>query len=202
MPKAKARSAPNSRPRAASAPASSKRLSRFDVEVASEEPDWTCLGSSDAGAAVAAIATAIAAHVPLPAGLTTASLVLANDARVRDLNKQWRQQDKATNVLSFPSGESPGGDDGHHDSAGYFAGDVILAEETLVREAHEQGIPVADHFHHLALHGLLHLLGFDHETDAGAEAMEALETTILASLGIADPYADTELEASNGTSSA
>jgi probable rRNA maturation factor len=182
MPKVKVSSAPSAVP---VAPSASRY--RLDVEVTSEEPEWTCLGGLDAASAVAAVAMAVAANAGLPAAITTASLVLANDARVRDLNRQWRQQDKPTNVLSFPSGESP-----HGDGAEHFIGDVIIAEETLVREAREQGITAADHFHHLALHGLLHLIGYDHETACDAEAMEALEISILAALGIADPYADTE----------
>ena len=105
------------------------------------------------------------------------------------LNKTWRGQDKPTNVLSFPGtrltmigtrGET-------------FLGDVILARETLVREATEQGIPLDHHFNHLVLHGLLHLAGYDHGTDEEAEVMETLETRILAALGIADPHADPAL---------
>ena len=100
------------------------------------------------------------------------------DRRVRTLNKRDRKQDKPTNVLSYPSGEK------------LFLGDVVLARQTIWREARAQGKDSADHVAHLVVHGTLHLLGHDHETsEADAERMEALERRILAKLGIADPYA-------------
>jgi probable rRNA maturation factor len=110
------------------------------------------------------------------------SLCLADDAALRALNLRWRGLDKPTNVLSFPSA-SPR-------SAGGATplGDVALAFETLEREAAELGLALADHYRHLVAHGFLHLIGYDHETDAEAERMEALETRILARLGAADPY--------------
>jgi len=109
--------------------------------------------------------------------------VLSDDAEQRQLNKQWRGIDKSTNVLSFPQ-------------LAPFApvvglvGDIILARETLEREAAEMGIAFQAHFTHLVVHGFLHLLGYDHVEDSEAERMESLETRILATLGIADPYAD------------
>jgi probable rRNA maturation factor len=111
------------------------------------------------------------------------SLCLADDATLRALNSRWRGIDKPTNVLSFPSvppdrlGEAP------------TLGDVALAYESLAREAEDLGLPLADHYRHLVAHGFLHLIGYDHETDAEAERMEALETRILARLGAHDPYA-------------
>jgi probable rRNA maturation factor len=111
------------------------------------------------------------------------SLCLADDAVLRALNSRWRGVDKPTNVLSFPSAAS-----GHlGDDASL--GDIALAYETLAREAEDIGVPLADHYRHLLAHGFLHLIGYDHETDAEAERMEALETRILARLGAADPYA-------------
>ena len=113
-------------------------------------------------------------------------IVLTNDATIRELNKNWRKIDKATNVLSFPAAnlkqleKSP------------LLGDIILSYETLAREAGQESKTMADHYSHLVIHGFLHLLGFDHETEAEAEDMEALEIKILAALNIADPYADTE----------
>ena len=105
------------------------------------------------------------------------TIALADDRRVRELNVRDRRKDKPTNVLSYPSGE--------HD----FLGDVVLARQTVWREAKSQGKTAADHLAHLVVHGTLHLLGYDHETsDADAERMEALERRILAKLGIADPY--------------
>jgi probable rRNA maturation factor len=105
------------------------------------------------------------------------TIALADDRRVRALNARDRRKDKPTNVLSYPSGERD------------FLGDVVLARQTVWREAKSQGKTAADHLTHLVVHGTLHLLGYDHETsEADAERMEALERRILAKLGIADPY--------------
>jgi len=115
------------------------------------------------------------------------SILLTDDAAVRAINRQWRAKDAPTNVLSFQSvspdrlAEAPA------------LGDIVLACETVGREAIEEGIAFEAHATHLIVHGFLHLLGFDHEEDAEAERMEALETVILADLGIADPYAEPAL---------
>ena len=161
------------------------------VDVVAEEPQWTALGGHDAAAAIAEVTGVIAAHLKLPAPRTTATSALGTDAEVRELNKAWRGQDKPTNVLSFPSPPPP--KQGRRIPMEHFLGDVILAEETLAREAADLEIPAIDHFRHLVLHGLLHLLGYDHESEAEATVMEALETRILASIGVADPYAGAEL---------
>ena len=116
------------------------------------------------------------------AGVAEVSVVLTDDAEQRELNHQWRGFDKSTNVLSFPQIEPFGPVSG-------IVGDIILARETLEREAAEHGISVEDHFTHLVVHGFLHLLGYDHVKDDEALVMEGLETQILASLGVADPYA-------------
>ncbi len=116
-------------------------------------------------------------------GPTELSIVLTDDAEQRVLNRDWRGIDKSTNVLSFPQIEPFGPVSG-------ILGDIILARETLVREAEEQGVSLEDHFTHLVVHGFLHLLGYDHMDDDEALAMEGLETQILASLGVADPYAE------------
>jgi probable rRNA maturation factor len=111
------------------------------------------------------------------------SLCLADDAALRALNLRWRGVDKPTNVLSFPSvPPGPLGD-------ATTLGDIALAFETLAREAEDLGVPLADHYRHLLAHGFLHLIGYDHQTDAEAERMEALETRILARFGATDPYA-------------
>ena len=112
------------------------------------------------------------------------SLLLSGDAEVRAMNARWRGQDKATNVLSFPAARPDGL------AEGAPLGDIALAYETLAREAEAGGVPLADHYRHLVAHGFLHLIGYDHETDEDAERMEALETRILARLGVPDPYAD------------
>ena len=116
-------------------------------------------------------------------GAAEISVVLTDDAGQRELNRDWRGMDKPTNVLSFPQIEPFGPVVG-------ILGDIILARETLEREALEQGISFADHFTHLTVHGFLHILGYDHLTDAEAKTMEGLETQILAALGVADPYAE------------
>ena len=106
------------------------------------------------------------------------TIALADDARVQALNARDRRKDKPTNVLSYPSGEKG------------FLGDIVVARQTVWREAREQRKTLADHLAHLVVHGTLHLLGYDHETgEADAERMEALERRVLAKLGIADPYA-------------
>jgi probable rRNA maturation factor len=117
------------------------------------------------------------------AGVSEVTLVLTDDAHQRVLNRDWRQIDKSTNVLSFPQIEP------FAPLAGLI-GDITLARETLEREAGEMEIGFSDHFTHLVVHGFLHLLGYDHIEDDEALQMEGLETQILAILGIADPYAD------------
>lgn len=115
------------------------------------------------------------------AGVAELSIVLTDDAAQRELNRQWRGIDKPTNVLSFPQIEPFGPVVG-------ILGDIVLARETLEREAAELDKPFADHFTHLVVHGFLHILGYDHEEEGDALDMEGLETRILASLGVPDPY--------------
>ena len=116
-------------------------------------------------------------------GAAELSIVLTDDERQRALNRQWRGIDASTNVLSFPqlTPFSP---------VSGIVGDITLAHETLEREAAEQGKSFSDHFAHLVVHGFLHLLGYDHIEEADALVMEGLETQILDTLGIADPYRD------------
>jgi probable rRNA maturation factor len=116
-------------------------------------------------------------------GVAEVSVVLTDDAEQRELNSQWRGIDKSTNVLSFPQIEPFGPVEG-------LVGDITLALGTVQNEANDMGITLEAHFTHLVVHGFLHLLGYDHIEDEDAEEMEGLETEILASLGIADPYAD------------
>lgn len=116
------------------------------------------------------------------------AVMLTDDAGIRTLNSNWRGIDKPTNVLSFPALQPEGawkpGD------APRMLGDIAIAYETMRREADHEHKPFEHHLSHLAVHGFLHLIGYDHEDDADAEEMEALETRILAHLGIPDPYAD------------
>lgn len=123
-------------------------------------------------------------------GAAEVSLLLSDDAEVHALNRRWRGKDSPTNVLSFP-----GGEDGKAPGAPVMLGDVVLALETVAREAEAQGKPLLDHVRHLIVHGVLHLLGHDHERAREAARMEALERRILAGLGVPDPYrAASELE--------
>ena len=110
-------------------------------------------------------------------------VVLTDDAEIRRLNLEFRKHDKATNVLSFPAAKMPvpKGEAAH-------LGDVVLAYETVVQEALDAGKSVEHHVTHLVVHAMLHLLGYDHETDAEALVMEQQEREFLAKLGIADPY--------------
>lgn len=105
-------------------------------------------------------------------------ILLTDDATVRDLNARFRGKDRPTNVLSFPAPEN----------ARPHLGDIVLAHGVCAAEARDQGKSLADHLSHLIIHGILHLMGHDHESEAEAEVMEARERTLLAALGIADPY--------------
>jgi probable rRNA maturation factor len=136
--------------------------------------------------AVAAAAQLTDANV----GDAELAVMLTDDAGIRTLNQNWRGIDKPTNVLSFPALQptGPRGDD----DAPRMLGDIAIAYETLRREADDERKPLGDHLSHLAVHGFLHLIGYDHENDDDAEAMEALEQEILAHLGIPDPYAERE----------
>jgi probable rRNA maturation factor len=118
------------------------------------------------------------------------AVMLTDDAGIRTLNSNWRGIDKPTNVLSFPALQ-PSGPRGP-DDAPRMLGDIAIAYQTTRKEADEEQKPFDHHLSHLAVHGFLHLIGYDHEKDDDAEAMEALETEILAQLGIPDPYADRE----------
>ena len=119
------------------------------------------------------------------------SLLFTSDEEVHALNKEWRGKDKPTNVLSFPMLERGDLLDLAPDGPPEMLGDLALAHGTCAREASEKGISLEDHATHLLIHGLLHLAGHDHvDSDAQAEAMEALEIAALAKLGIADPYGD------------
>ncbi|HEY8576616.1 MAG TPA: rRNA maturation RNase YbeY [Devosia sp.] len=130
-----------------------------------------------------AVRAALALAKPKVKGAAELSILLTNDEEQHELNRQWRGKDSSTNVLSFPQIEPFGPVVG-------ILGDITLARETLIREAEEQGVSFEAHFTHLVVHGFLHILGYDHLTDEEAAEMEGLETRILATLGVEDPYAD------------
>lgn len=116
------------------------------------------------------------------------SLLLTDDQQMRSLNQKWRDQDKPTNVLSFPAGDLEVGQ-----SAGPILGDVILAYETVAKESHQQQKTLKNHLSHLVIHGFFHLFGYDHINDREAAVMEQLETETLAKLGIENPYEEHEV---------
>ena len=118
------------------------------------------------------------------------TILLTGDKALRALNRDFRGKDKPTNVLSFPALQPTGA--GGPDDAPRMLGDIAIAYETTRREADDEQKPFDHHLSHLAIHGFLHLIGYDHETDHDADAMEGLEQEILAQLGIPDPYADPE----------
>lgn len=138
---------------------------------------------------VAAVIRAAAAAALAEAGLRDTpvelSVLLTNDDEIARLNARWRGRPRATNVLSFPAVEGPA-----PGPRGGFLGDIALAFETLVREAADAGIALADHVSHMMVHGILHLLGHDHGTDREAREMERREARALGALGVADPYGD------------
>jgi probable rRNA maturation factor len=115
-------------------------------------------------------------------GVAELSLVLADDATSASLNERWRHRAGPTNVLAFATGAQPAA------ATPLLLGDVILAYETVMAEAKNQGKTAADHLRHLVIHGVLHLLGYDHDAAGAARRMETLETRILATLGVSDPY--------------
>jgi probable rRNA maturation factor len=144
-----------------------------DVEL--EDPAWsTALPNAEALVLEAADAT-LASEGAVGEGVT---LLLTDDETVRGLNVRFREQDKPTNVLSFPAPQNPE----------RFLGDIALAYGVCALEAQEQGKPLAHHLQHLVAHGVLHLLGYDHMSDDQAAEMEGLERAVLAGLGIPDPY--------------
>jgi probable rRNA maturation factor len=156
----------------------------LDVDILVQSEQWRA--HRGARAAVRRALAVAAATVPqLRRSGAEVAIVLTDDAAIRILNRQWRGQNKPTNVLSFPApavGVPP--------RAPKSLGDIVIAYETLAREAEQAGKPFAHHLAHLAVHGFLHLVGFDHEDDAEAERMERRERAILATLGVPDPYAD------------
>ena len=144
------------------------------IEAVIEDEGWTAI-LPDA-AALAEDCQRHAAAFEASIGREIA-LLFCDDAAMANLNSRFRDKDGATNVLSFPSGEDEG-----------FLGDIALARETCAAEAAEKEISLRDHAAHLIIHGMLHLIGYDHETEDEAVEMERRETEILSAMGVADPY--------------
>ena len=145
------------------------------IEIIVQAKGWRAAEPRTVSLARRAAAATLRHEGRMNANLT---LLLADDPEVAALNTRFRGKDGPTNVLSFPGA-----------AAGDELGDIALALGVCVREAAEQGKPLAHHLQHLTAHGVLHLLGYDHDSDAEAEAMEAREREILATLGVPDPYA-------------
>lgn len=143
----------------------------IEIDITLHDPNWPDVQNIVERAIKHTTARLAEANTP-----TEVSVVLANDAFIQELNKTYRGMDKPTNVLSFPQDED------------YHLGDIVFALETIGREAAEQNKDFENHLTHLTVHGFLHLLGYDHETDDEAEEMESFEIRILDELGIENPY--------------
>lgn len=154
------------------------------LDLSVEAGDWPGVAVLERLCQAAVDATLAETGLQAPVGNAELSILFTDDAHIRGLNAQWREKDKPTNVLSFPA-FAPNRDG----PLPPMLGDIVLAAETVRREAAEEEKPLDHHISHLVVHGLLHLIGYDHEVDDQAEGMEALERRILARLAIPDPYA-------------
>ncbi len=163
------------------------RMVTPSIDVQIQTPLWDA-----APAAAQTVRAAIVAAAALVPAEGEISVLLTDDAGVRDLNRTWRGLDQPTNVLSFPAAQ-PGNNPG-----GALLGDIAVAYETLAREATADAKPFLHHLAHLVVHGFLHLLGYDHQTDSQADAMEGLERAALARLDIGDPYDSRERQQETG----
>ncbi len=148
------------------------------VDIVVEFPLWKAQRGADA-----MLRRALAAAAALVPSDGELAVVLTDDAAIRALNRDWRGKDAATNVLSFPAKEAR-----PDRRAPRLLGDIVIAYETVAREAAAEGKPFMHHLAHLAVHGFLHLVGYDHEANEDADAMEGLEIAILARLDVPDPY--------------
>ncbi|MEM7666211.1 MAG: rRNA maturation RNase YbeY [Pseudomonadota bacterium] len=157
----------------------------LDIDIEDWPPgDWDGLAECASEAA-----SSIAPELANPR--LVVSILFTSDAEVHALNREWRERDKPTNVLSFPMLARDELLDLVPEGPPVMLGDIALAHGTCAREAEGKGITLEHHAAHLIVHGLLHLAGYDHvHSDTEAEAMEALETAALAKMGIADPYDD------------
>jgi probable rRNA maturation factor len=154
-----------------------------ELEIIDETECWAAL--PDRAVAISDAVAAVAAQcLDAGAALGCVTVLLCDDAEIRQLNRDFRNLDKPTNVLSFPSSAASGEEPAP-------LGDIAIAFETVRSEADKESKSLRDHTSHMVVHGMLHLLGYDHENDEDAERMERLEVRILEKLGIPDPYADT-----------
>ena len=151
-----------------------------DVQVASDDPDIPPAADFETW-----VAAAVGQSGRAPDQAAEVAVRVVDADEIQTLNRLYRDKDAPTNVLSFPAGNIEGLPPG----APRLLGDVVICAAVVAEEAGEQGKAVADHWAHMVVHGTLHLLGFDHQTDPEATEMEALETRILASQSVTDPYA-------------
>ncbi len=163
-------------------------MPELDIQISVEEGGWpdeeTLFALSEKVLGAAANFLFEQEKQPFPPLPVEVSLVFTDDESIRQINAEWRQKDKPTNVLSFPAYPlEPGG------KPGPMLGDIVIARETVAREAVDLDKSFDDHLTHLMVHGFLHLFGYDHLEKEEAEEMEGLETRILAALGLSDPYA-------------
>jgi probable rRNA maturation factor len=158
-----------------------------DIALSVDGGDWP--PEADLRALAEKSIAATAAKAPALSKDGEVSILFTDDAHIAELNAEWRGIAHPTNVLSFPAAPVSTGWKGP-----VPLGDIVLGFETMTKEAAAAHLTLADHISHLLVHGLLHLVGFDHQDDAEAAAMESLETAVLAELGIADPYAGREPE--------
>src|SRR5580704_1348030 len=186
MPKSAAERAPgtNSRRNRNSGPMATFALPITEVLVVADA--WQA--EPDAETVIHRAIAAAAEFVHADIGEAELAVMLTDDAGIRTLNSNWRGIDKPTNVLSFPA--LPPSGPGGPDDAPRMLGDIAIAYETVRKEADDEQKPFDHHLSHLAVHGFLHLMGYDHENNADAVVMEALEVKVLAQLGIPNPYAD------------
>ncbi len=163
-------------------PALNKTTHVPSIDIQRQSPLWKAqpLAEQTVRAAIAA------AHATVSTADGELSILLTDDSTVRDLNREWRGIDKPTNVLSFPGAKVNGG--------ARILGDIVIAYETLARECDDEDRIFLHHLAHLTVHGFLHLVGYDHQTDAQAEAMEALESKIMMRLKMPDPYLGRDLD--------
>jgi probable rRNA maturation factor len=168
---------PAKAPRAKPSPGRAKSAPALQIDVVVRSARWKKQPGAATIVRKAVAAAALAASTPA----AELAIVLTHDSAIRVLNRDWRGFDKPTNVLSFAAPQ-PRGRNGP-------LGDIVIAYETAAREAKDEGKPLRHHLAHLAVHGFLHLIGYDHETDRDARKMERFETDILAGLRVPDPYA-------------
>lgn len=174
--------------------ASRENTTEVEVDVVVDAEDWAFLDPLDdlVSKTTEAIAETLETREPGPFAVTVA---LMDDAGIAELNQNFREKSGPTNVLSFPAAPTRGGGgDGDGGATAtpspQYLGDIAMARETILKEAQELNISPGDHFCHLLAHGILHLFGYDHDTENAANEMEGLETSIMSRIGIADPYRD------------